>query len=114
MDSFATVTETIKGLEERGYTENFVLQSDHLALPDRDITLYPDDFEVVKTYRYEGESDPGDATIIYAIEAKDGIKGVLVEAYGAYTDPIAPELVQKLAEHHGLSGLQNKNYRNPS
>jgi len=31
-------------------------------------------------------SDPEDNSIIYAIESKDGHKGILIDAYGAYSD----------------------------
>ena len=31
-----------------------------------------------------GESDPADSAIVYAIETKDGVKGILIDSYGAY------------------------------
>ena len=37
-------------------------------------------------YRFEGESNPDDMSILYAIEANDGISGTISSAYGTYAD----------------------------
>jgi hypothetical protein len=41
---------------------------------------------VVDFFRFEGESDPADNSILYAIETDDGKKGILSDAYGPYAD----------------------------
>jgi hypothetical protein len=46
----------------------------------------PEDVTIIKTYRFEGESDPSDASIIYVIETKDGLIGYSLDAYGAYSN----------------------------
>jgi hypothetical protein len=48
----------------------------------------PDQLKIIKTYRFEGDSDPGDSSIIYLIEANDGLKGYSLDAYGVYSDHI--------------------------
>ena len=45
----------------------------------------PEDLKIVKTYRFEGDSDPADMSIIYLIEANDGLIGYSMDAYGVYT-----------------------------
>ncbi len=45
----------------------------------------PQDLKIIKTYRFEGDSDPGDMSIIYLIEANDGLIGYSMDAYGVYT-----------------------------
>jgi hypothetical protein len=42
---------------------------------------------VVNYFRFEGPSNPDDMSILYAIEANDGVKGTLVDAYGTYASP---------------------------
>lgn len=42
-----------------------------------------DDLTIVRTYRFEGESDPADSVILYLIEAKDGLMGYTMDVYGA-------------------------------
>ena len=46
----------------------------------------PDQLTIIKTYRFEGESDPGDSSILYVIEANDGLIGYSIDAYGVYSN----------------------------
>jgi hypothetical protein len=46
----------------------------------------PEDLKIIKTYRFEGESDPSDSSILYLIEASDGLIGYSLDSYGAYSD----------------------------
>lgn len=46
----------------------------------------PEDLQIIKTYRFEGESDPGDMMVLYIIEANDGLVGYSIDAYGAYSN----------------------------
>lgn len=46
----------------------------------------PEDLEILKTYRFEGDSNPSDTEILYIIRAKhDGLTGYSQDAYGVYT-----------------------------
>jgi hypothetical protein len=46
----------------------------------------PEELRIIRTYRFEGESNPEDNAVIYLIEANDGLIGYSIDAYGAYTD----------------------------
>ena len=46
----------------------------------------PHDLKIIRTYRFEGDSDPSDNVILYVIEAKDGMIGYSLDAYGAYSN----------------------------
>ncbi len=46
----------------------------------------PEELTIIKTYRFEGDSDPSDNTILYLIEAHDGLTGYSIDAYGAYSN----------------------------
>ncbi len=46
----------------------------------------PDQLKIIKTYRFEGDSDPSDSSIIYLIEADNGLIGYSMDAYGAYSN----------------------------
>lgn len=45
----------------------------------------PADLTIIKTYRFEGDSDPSDSSILYVIEANDGLIGYSLDAYGMYS-----------------------------
>jgi hypothetical protein len=46
----------------------------------------PEELTIIKTFRFEGDSDPSDSSILYLIEAKDGLIGYSLDAYGAYSN----------------------------
>ena len=46
----------------------------------------PEQLKIIKTYRFEGDSDPSDSSIIYLIEADNGLIGYSMDAYGVYSD----------------------------
>ena len=58
----------------------------------------PEDLTIIKTYRFEGESDPGDSNILYVIEGNDGLVGYSIDAYGAYSahEKEYDEFIQKV------------------
>ncbi len=39
-----------------------------------------------KEFRFEGDSNPDDSSIIYLIEANDGLIGYSMDAYGVYSN----------------------------
>jgi hypothetical protein len=100
MISYDTVTEAVKGLKDRGFVIDFNIAEDKITSYDKNISLHPDDFEIVESHRFEGNSNPDDEDVVYAVESKDGnIKGVLTSAFGMYADPASNKIIQKLSMH---------------
>src|SRR5919112_5990251 len=46
----------------------------------------PEDLKIIKIYRFEGDSNPDDASVLYIIEDKAGLKGYSIDAYGLYSN----------------------------
>lgn len=46
----------------------------------------PDELEIIKVFRFEGVSDPSDMSVVYIIEANDGLQGYSLDAYGVYSE----------------------------
>ncbi|CAN5840767.1 hypothetical protein BH10BAC2_BH10BAC2_34850 [soil metagenome] len=46
----------------------------------------PEELTIIKAYRFEGDSDPGESSILYLIEANDGLIGYSIDAYGMYSN----------------------------
>jgi len=100
MYTYETVTAAIEGLRKRGYSIDFNLEVDKVCCSKTSLALGPAEFEITEVYRFEGPSDPADEAIVYAIESKDGQKGVLVNGFGISADEIGEEMVEKLAVRH--------------
>ncbi|MBK9530715.1 MAG: phosphoribosylpyrophosphate synthetase [Chitinophagaceae bacterium] len=97
MESYDTVVAALNGLKARGYTVNFNIAFDKLTCSDDNICLNPDEFEIVEMHRFEGNSNPADEDVVYAVESKSGdIKGVISSAFGVYADAASTAMLQKL------------------
>jgi hypothetical protein len=97
MKQYGTLSETMNELRKEGYIEDFNLQQNCLECRDGNFKVFADEFKVDKYYRFEGPSDPADQAILYAISSDiHHLKGVLVNAYGIYSEPITDEMLVKL------------------
>jgi len=81
-----TLTSCVNKVVKDGYTDNFKVTEQGLYASSNEKTYSPDQISVINFYRFEGQSDPGDNAIMYVIETSDGLKGTLIDAYGAYSD----------------------------
>lgn len=98
--SFATVTEAMNDLKKRGYTRDFNLRETFIECSSSGEKYGPNDFEITETYRFEGNTDPGDEMVLYAVVSKKGdARGTLVSAFGPYSDVLSDELLAKLKFH---------------
>src|SRR4028118_1988209 len=100
MYTYDTVTQAVEGLKTRGFATDFNIENDCIVCHEIPLKLKPDEFEITEVYRYEGESDPGDEAVVYAIESKYGQKGILVNGFGISADSASDELVEKLNMRH--------------
>ena len=100
MENYETLVDATNDLFKRGYTANLSLDEDSVNDKEQGIEMQHDEFEIDEFYRFEGQSNPSDMAIVYAISSeKHNLKGVLINAYGVYADNANAALVAKL--HHG-------------
>ena len=96
-ESFGTLSETINGLIELGYTRDFNVKEERLLCNQTKVSLSPNDFKIDKVYRFEGDSNPQDQSILYAISSTHlNIKGILVNGYGISSNQETSKLIEKL------------------
>lgn len=99
MRNTTTLSGTLEQLRQEGYTADFNLRLNCLECGGMEV--FTDEFKVDKYFRFEGETNPSDAAILYAISSdKHNLKGVLVNGYGIYSDPITDEMLKKLDVRH--------------
>lgn len=95
---YSTVSEAVNDLRNRGFVVDFNL--DENCLVCNTDKFNPEDFEITEVYRYEGETDPADEATVYGIESSNGLKGVLVTGYGAYSESMSDAMLSKLKMRH--------------
>lgn len=88
---------TSKAVEE-GYKENFDAKPEGLISRETGKQFKPEQMRVVNFYRFEGITDPGDMAVLYVLEADDGTKGTLVDAYGTYSDYDVAQVIKRIDE----------------
>jgi len=102
-ESYGTLSQTLNGLKQAGYLLDFNFKDDCIICHQNNTVLSPDDFQIDKVYRFEGESNPADQAIVYAISSRTfHVKGTLVNGYGISSDEVSAALVEKLTKsiHH--------------
>ncbi len=80
----SSVSQVLEYLRLKGMDREFRWTPDGFT-PGRGKYYQPDQLEIVKVYRFEGESDPSDSAILYIFRTKDGAVGYSLDAYGAYS-----------------------------
>lgn len=80
-----TVTSVLENLRIKKQDREFRMTPEGFT-PGNDKYYQPEDLKIIRTYRFEGESDPADSSVIYLIEANDGLIGYSMDSYGAYSD----------------------------
>ncbi len=97
MDSLVTVLAEIENL---GFTSQFEVNGKNLVSLKTDKHYLPDQIQIAHFYRFEGESNPEDSSIMYAIETYDEEKGTLVDGYGTASDPATADFMRKVNNIH--------------
>lgn len=83
MKSLASLTNK---MVLKGYDDDFKITDNGLKSLRTDKIYQPNQINIINFFRFEGQSDPNDNTIMYVIETSDGLKGTLIDAYGPYAD----------------------------
>jgi hypothetical protein len=83
--SMTTVSSVLEKLRVKKHDNEFRMTPEGFT-PGNNKYYNPEDLKIIRTYRFEGESDPSDSSIIYVIEGKDGLIGYSMDAYGVYSD----------------------------
>ncbi|WP_354356389.1 hypothetical protein [Pedobacter sp. UYP30] len=89
--TMSTLSQVMEKLRLNG-KDNELKISDHGKMQSAALSkIYtPEDLTIVKTYRFEGESDPGDNSVLYILQDKDDAMSYIIDAYGAYSDHDGP------------------------
>lgn len=80
-----TLSQVIEKLRLKRQDNEFILSPEGFSIGNGKF-FQPDELKIIKTFRFEGESDPSDSSILYVMEGNDGTIGYSVDAYGAFSN----------------------------
>ena len=96
MKSYDNLVVALNDLQKRGYTNDFNLKENTIVCNALDKVCTPKEFTILEVHRFEEMSDVGNESVLYVLETKDGDKGIMIDAYGAYSEPLSMEMIEKL------------------
>ena len=93
-----TLATCVNKLVKDGYSINFKVDEQGLVAAEDGKHYKPDQVHIKNFFRFEGDSDPADNSILYAIELDNGEKGTLTDAYGSYNDPLIGKFIKQVED----------------
>lgn len=103
-----TLAECMNTLKSKGFTKDFQVTSTGLKAMDGEKCYSPEQVHIVDFFRFEGDSDPADMSILYAIETSDGTKGTLSDAFGPYAARKVSEFFEQVEDIQKKNNTSNK------
>ncbi len=91
-----TLTETIAKFRSKQYIYDFYVEDNFLKCRETNEKFAPEDVTIDRTERYEGDSNPEDMSVIYAITFPTDTKGILIDAFGTYSNPGISEFIRNV------------------
>ena len=77
-------------LKELGYTIDYNVEKEQIK---RDTS----NFDITYIYRYEGDSNPDDESIVYGIKTESGEKGVFVAGFSPNSESDAAQVLRAIS-----------------
>ncbi len=93
-----SMVNVLKRIKDNGFTEDFRVTEAGLCTMNDEKVYQPEDVQIVDFYRFEGNSNPDDMSILYAMETKDGLKGTITNSYGPYADAEIDEFLKQVED----------------
>lgn len=94
-NDYDSLSQAINALTFDGYEEDFKAVDTEIIGTGSKKKYLPSELKIIHTYRFEGMTNPEDNTVVFAIEAYDGIKGTLVMSYSSKHNQNV-ELIKKI------------------
>jgi hypothetical protein len=103
MPTYDTLTEALTDLRRRDFTLDYNLVGAVARCEQVPEELRPEQLLIKEVYRFEGDSNPDDNMVLYALQSRPqpAHKGVLVAAYGPDVAGEAAEFLQRLHTRQG-------------
>lgn len=96
----STLVSCCNMLDKKGFSTQFKALPEGLQSLTTQTIYLPMEVKVINFYRFEGESNPSDNSILYAIETCKGERGTLTDAYGPYSDSHITAFMKHVDEIH--------------
>ncbi len=97
-NSYDTLVEAIEALKKRGYTHNFRISDKGLMVEKKETAFIANEVELHEFHRFEGNTNPADMSIVFAVQTSSGERGLVVDSYGVYGSELTSKFMNKVAQ----------------
>lgn len=97
-NNYDTLVEATEALFKLGYTRNFIITKDGLLTEGKKKGYMADEVELHEFHRFEGNTNPADMSIVYAVQTTSGERGIVVDSYGVDGSEITSKFMNKVAQ----------------
>ncbi len=97
-EDLRTLVSCTNMLEKQGFSTQFKATVKGLKSLTTQRVYKPQEVKVVNFYRFEGESDPQDNSILYVIETVNGERGTLTDGYGPTSDTHVTNFIKEVED----------------
>ena len=87
MRTYNSMLDAIQDLKRKNFKHNFKLnEANEMECLENGKTYSTDQMRILRFFRFEGQSNPSDMSIVFAVICDDGLKGIITSSYGPYAD----------------------------
>jgi hypothetical protein len=97
-NQYTTLVLALEDLSKKGYKGNFSVTEDCLLDDGKGNLHSSQDAKLMEFHRFEGETNPADSSILYVLKLKNGLKGTVVDSYGAQGSEITSEFMNSVKQ----------------
>jgi len=103
-----TVADVTRRLQADGYTGNWFATAERtLHCDESGAVIDPATVEIDHVLRFEGQSDPGDSSILFALRTPSGARGIYSAPFGAQIPQEDADVIALLQHRTGDGTLGN-------
>lgn len=87
-----TLSQVMEKLRQKGITEEIRMTDDKkFVISGTEKSYQPQDLKIIRTYRFEGASDPDDNIALYLVKDHYGNMAMVIDSYGFNSNYEGPE-----------------------
>ena len=100
---YETVSIAINDLKKRGFSSTFTIDQGQAICLETKQSFLPTEMTIIEYHRFEGDSSADDMSILYVLTCTNGVKGIILDAYGTYSDTQLSDFLKHVPFIDGLS-----------
>lgn len=95
-NEMSTLSQVMVVLKNKHNAKDFTFENQKVLSKETNESFEPGELVLEKAYRFEGDSSPDDMCVLYHLSATTGTNGMLIDAFGTYSNPKLADFVKNI------------------